>query len=298
MGRKYFLPPGSRDLTGKDAQKLWEVESKLTSLFFSLGLKKVYPPLLEYLTVFSRGIGADKQRKTYKFVDPSTGSLLVLRSDITPQIVRLWWSLNYPENFRVFYIERLVRIEGEYTGVEREIFQGGVELLNSSDVEKEIVKILFEVLEKFSVKDCRLVLGSTKLIDLLLRKYPYATECFVRRDISCMESSGVSSDLIELAVSPLQRDYVKVPQEFEDPLNEIFELTESDYDGVEVVVDPFLFPPSSYYNGIIFKVIGGGEEVIVGGRYDGLLERYGMKAPAAGFAINLLNFVSFALKGE
>lgn len=43
----------------------------------------------------------------------------------------------------------------------------------------------------------------------------------------------------------------------------------------------------SYYTGIIFKAYtyGTGEYIVTGGRYDRLLEQFGKKAPAVGFAI-------------
>ena len=43
----------------------------------------------------------------------------------------------------------------------------------------------------------------------------------------------------------------------------------------------------AYYSGMIFKsdTFGGGEPVAKGGRYDRLMERFGRKLPAAGFAI-------------
>ncbi len=291
MGKKYFLPPGSRDIVGIESEKLWEVESKLTSLFSSSGLKRIYPPLLEYRQVFSRGIGNDKEKKTYKLVDPASGELLVLRSDITPQIVRLWWSRGYPANFGVFYFERIVRIESAYSGVEREIFQGGIELLNFDSPEERVLEILWLVLKQLNLEDVTVVAGSTDIVSNLLKLYPDLEDCFRRRDISCMEKKGVDPHIVKLALK-LGVSKKNLPSEISIRIDELESLFMNGGEYTNFIVDPFLFPPSSYYNGIVFSVISGGKELIVGGRYDGLLERFGKRAAAAGFAIDLFSLVS------
>jgi ATP phosphoribosyltransferase regulatory subunit len=55
----------------------------------------------------------------------------------------------------------------------------------------------------------------------------------------------------------------------------------------------------AYYTGMIFQVLaeGPGEAVGAGGRYDGLLARFGLPLPAAGFAIDLDN-LGWALRGN
>ncbi len=289
MGKKYFLPPGSRDILGEEGEKLWEAESKLASLFYRSGLKRVYPPLLEYWQVFTRGIGEEKEKKTYKFVDPASGELFVLRSDVTPQIVRLWWSRGFPEKFGVYYFERVVRIEGAFSGIEREIFQGGVELLHCTEPERKIVGLLKGVVDELGLEDATIVAGSTELISELVGIAPDLEDCFRRRDVSCLERGGVPSQIVELAITR-RKNVGDLPPVMTSKMNEIEKLFSDE--GLKVIVDPFLFPPSSYYNGIVFSVIYKGEEIVVGGRYDGLLERFGKKAPAAGFAINLLSLVS------
>jgi ATP phosphoribosyltransferase regulatory subunit len=47
----------------------------------------------------------------------------------------------------------------------------------------------------------------------------------------------------------------------------------------------------AYYTGALFQILaeGPGEPVVSGGRYDGLLARFGVPRPAAGFAVDLDN---------
>jgi len=296
VDRKYFLPPGSREIIGEKAGSLWNLEKKLAAIFEDSGLRRIYPPLLEYHQVFTRGIGPEKEKKTYKLIDPSSGSLLVLRSDITPQIVRTWWSLGYPEDFSVYYFERVVRIEDQYSGEERELFQGGVELLNlSADPETKLLTLLYEILTALNLPSPVIVIGSSEITDLLSESYPEITPCLKRRDISCVEKHATDEFLKQLLINPVDEINGGIPGKLADKVEELFKVSEEirRKNGFTVKIDPLLFPPSSYYSGIIFKVIcDDGSEVIVGGRYDGLLERFGKRAPAAGFAIDLITVAS------
>ena len=294
MARKYFLPPGSRDIFEEEGERLWKIEEDLTLFFYQKGLSRVYPPLLEYLDVFSTGIGKEKEKKTYKLLDPSSGKFLVLRSDITPQIARLWWSLKNPEDFGVFYFEKIVRIEDEFSGMEREIFQGGVELLNytKGNLELNLLLLLKETLKLLGIKDFKLVVGSSKIVSYLSKKYPGIVECFEKRDLSCLEKGEVPPYFIEGVLTPDRINPKTFPEEISSLLYELEEVVSPLKLDSRIIIDPFLFPPSSYYTGIIFKVIASsGEEIVVGGRYDQLLEKFGRGSPAAGFAINLFKLL-------
>ncbi|MEG0457518.1 MAG: ATP phosphoribosyltransferase regulatory subunit, partial [Oscillospiraceae bacterium] len=59
-----------------------------------------------------------------------------------------------------------------------------------------------------------------------------------------------------------------------------------------IMIDLGIVNEVDYYTGIIFKgyLEGSGDVILSGGRYDNLTEKYGIKMPAIGFAINL-NFI-------
>ena len=72
-----------------------------------------------------------------------------------------------------------------------------------------------------------------------------------------------------------------------DRLERVQELVDAYGLGDYVSYDLGMLSKYSYYTGIIFKAYtyGTGEYIVTGGRYDRLLEQFGKKAPAVGFAI-------------
>ena len=89
MSMHLKLPQGVKDFGPQQAEELRRVEEELLEEFSRWGYKRVVTPLFEYLDTITIGLGEELKSKVMKFVDPSTGDIVALRPDITPQIGRI-----------------------------------------------------------------------------------------------------------------------------------------------------------------------------------------------------------------
>ena len=91
-----------------------------------------------------------------KFFDPSTGEIVALRPDITPQIARIVATQlkDTSSPLRLCYNGRVVRFEEKGSGKEREIFQVGCELigLTSAEADGEIIALGIKSLGRSGIK--------------------------------------------------------------------------------------------------------------------------------------------------
>ena len=61
----------------------------LLAVFERRGFARVITPAFEYEEVLALGLGDAARAATFRFVEPSSGEVVALRPDITPQIARL-----------------------------------------------------------------------------------------------------------------------------------------------------------------------------------------------------------------
>src|SRR3954471_22178988 len=83
------LPTGMRDFAPRAAAARRRIAETLLGVFESWGFARVITPAFEYEEVLGLGLGADARAAALKFVEPSSGRVVALRPDITPQIARL-----------------------------------------------------------------------------------------------------------------------------------------------------------------------------------------------------------------
>ena len=154
--------------------ELRRIEDGLLEEFSRWGYRKVITPLFEYLEPLSVGLGDDLKSKVMKFVDPSTGEIVALRPDITPQVARIVATQlkDTSSPLRLCYNGRVVRFEEKGSGKEREIFQVGCELigLNSAEADGEIIALGIKSLGRSGIKKLVLDIGHTGILRNLLEK--------------------------------------------------------------------------------------------------------------------------------
>ena len=133
------LPQGVSAFTPERAEEIIKIEEFLLEEFARWGYRRIITPLFEYLETISCGLGEDFEKKLMKFVDPSTGEVVALRPDITPQVGRLIASRLREEikPFRLCYSERVIRFEEKGSGKAREVVLGGWELVGQKSPESD-----------------------------------------------------------------------------------------------------------------------------------------------------------------
>lgn len=86
---KLYTPVGVRDILFNECDIKRYVSHEIGEVFRSFGYQQVETPTFEYMEVFSdEKLGATKQKEMYRFFDRD-GSILALRTDMTPPIARI-----------------------------------------------------------------------------------------------------------------------------------------------------------------------------------------------------------------
>jgi ATP phosphoribosyltransferase regulatory subunit len=318
------LPTGVKDFLPIKAAKLDYLQNALRTVYRSWGFRPVAPAVLEDLAVLELGLGTDLREKTFRFDDRQTGRLVAFPPDITPQVARIAATRmrDMPLPFRLCYNGRVLRHTEQRLGKDREIFQSGVELigLKGPEADAEMIAMAVKCLQAVGADEFTIDIGQVEFLRGVLDglQLDQAQANAVRSAIAAKDTSGLQQLLNALPLTDRQssellalprlyggretlaqaRQSVTNPasQAALDNLEKILEVL-SVY-GVDeyITLDLGEMRGFDYHSGLVFQgfLSGFGRAVCAGGRYDGLMGRYGFPAPATGFAFNLYNLL-FAL---
>jgi len=313
--RLLHTPDGVRDIMPAEYVARAAVERKIEIVFESFGFTRVSSPMFEYADVFDEK-GSVTQSAIYKFIDRD-GSVLALRSDVTPQIARMVSTTCRPEDvpFRFSYLENAFRYNESYQGKLKEFTQAGVELIgvDSEDASAEVVALAVKSLLASGLHDFRIDIGQVQFFQGILEEggfdessCRYMQQSIIGRDYVAVEKAAQAANAPEtvqrvLSELPLLIGGVEVLTAArgmtanEKALSALSNL-ESIYAvlceyGVEeyIAFDLSMVGHLDYYTGIIFRgyAYGTGSSVLDGGRYDNLLMHFGTDYPSVGFGIKV-----------
>ncbi len=308
------IPPGTRDVLPDEMRELRKLHLALIEVFEDRGYGEVATPAIEYDEVLARGDGRTAD-SAYRFFDES-GELLALRSDMTVPIARLVAS-RYAEAetpLRFCYLANAYRAVRPQRGQMREFAQAGVELIGAPAPAGtvEVIQVLEAALDAAGLNRAVIGLGDADLFRQLL------TELRVEGDrrnavLSRLAAHDLVGLEVELARAGIDAKHVDTcvalsqlrgGREVLDEarklggdaveratarIGETFEALEERGVAGRVRVDLGLLRDLGYYSGAILEVYDPalGHVLGGGGRYDALLERFGVDLPAAGFALYL-----------
>ena len=303
------IPPGTRDVLPDEMRELRVLSARLRELFEGAGYGEVRTPALEYEDVLRRG---DERAASAPFrLFDEQGRVLVLRSDMTIPIARLVAS-RYAEAeppLRFCYFQHAYRTP-ERGRTSSEFLQGGIELIGAPGAagEVEVLALTGESLAAVGLRRHRIGVGDGGLYRTLLDELEVAEEERVpllellteRRYVDLeahVERLGLSDSARDLLIElPRIRGGPEVLERGAGPARAAVEGLRELHAGLEewgiadrVIFDLGLVRELDYYTGAVFEVydpavgfaLGGG------GRYDGLLARYGRDLPACGLALDL-----------
>jgi ATP phosphoribosyltransferase len=231
-----------------------------------------------------------------------------LRSDLTlfaAQFVRRYKAeLQFP--FKLFYSGKvfspqgLLGAEGFRLGhaSEFESYEFGAEIVGQKEfeAETELLDLALGALQRFGYRGLRVVFGDARLVrnledeiaqhisDAAVRS-SYLSE--IRAAIQCKDLAQIEAILVRCGLnssglwgkSEAYRNLLVVAQTFRERHPQVL-----------FQVDPLLTRQRSFYSGLVFDFwaedAGGRLHAVGGGgRYDELLQHFGLSAPAAGFMI-------------
>ena len=281
------IPPGTRDVLPDEMRELREIAARLRDLFEGAGYGEVRTPALEYEDVLRRG---DERAASAPFrLFDEHGRVLVLRSDMTIPIARLVASryADAEPPLRFCYFQHAYRAP-ERTRKSAEFFQGGIELIGAPGTagEVEVLALTAESLATVGLRRHRIGVGDGGLYRTLLAE--------LEAHVDSLGLPRSARDL--LALLPRIRGGPEVLERRDGPAAAAVEGLRALHAGLEewgiadrVIFDLGLVRELDYYTGAVFEVydpavgfaLGGG------GRYDGLIGRYGRDLPACGLALDL-----------
>jgi ATP phosphoribosyltransferase regulatory subunit len=310
------LPTGMRDFAPQAAAARRRIAETLLGVFERWGFSRVITPAFEYEDVLALGLGVSGRAAAIKFVEPSSGQIVALRPDITPQIARLIATRFREERgpVRLCYEGTVVRLERGARG-QRELIQAGVELAGVAGPhgDAEVIALAAAALAATGLAAPTIDLGHLGLAREVLGALelpPGALE-EVRGRIAKRDGAGLERLLREARGSKAAVRFAALLPELSGPpsiLRKALKQAPSDgirraladLAGIVAAVEERDIPARlhidlgevrgfDYYTGLRFQgyAEGAGQAVLGGGRYDDLLGRYGRPSPAVGFAVDV-----------
>jgi ATP phosphoribosyltransferase regulatory subunit len=296
-------------------RELRRLHRALIEVFEEHGYAEVATPAIEYDDVLSRG-DVRTADSAYRFFD-ERGNLLALRPDMTIPIARLVASryAHAEPPLRLCYLANAFRAIRPQRGQMREFTQAGVELIGASAPEgtAEVVAVLEAALDAAGLDRAVVGLGDADLYRQLLAEFGVSAEArdsllarLATHDLVGLEAElsaleGISDEQCDTCVALSQlrggREVLEQAQALGGEavarstarIGETFEALEARGVADRVQIDLGLLRDLGYYSGAILEVYDPalGHVLGGGGRYDRLLERFGVDMPAAGFALYL-----------
>jgi ATP phosphoribosyltransferase regulatory subunit len=285
---RLFPADGTVDRLPDEARALRHLEGTLAGVLHEQGYAEVVVPLLERDGVWSA-------EDPVRLVDRS-GALLGLRPDFTGSVARLVatrWPSAKPAHvsyrgtvFRDVDLHRAERRQRQQVGFERIGVQGG-----TSDVDDDIhvLRTARRALAAVGV-DATLTIGSAAVVEALS---PQASPT-IRAALDARDGSALPPSLEMLlalhgpAHATLVRAKATLPASTHAALDRLQAIVRS-LDDDATVVDLAELRPWSWYTGPVFSftVDGVARAVCAGGRYDGVVGRFGAARPAVGATFDI-----------
>ncbi|HEV2791942.1 MAG TPA: ATP phosphoribosyltransferase regulatory subunit [Solirubrobacterales bacterium] len=308
------IPPGTRDVLPDEMRELRKLKRALIEVFEARGYGEVATPAIEYDEVMARG-DSRAARSSYRLFDES-GDLLALRSDMTVPIARLVASRFAAAEppYRLCYLASAYRAVRPQRGQMREFEQAGVELIGAPAAEGtvEVIEVLEAALDAAGLDRAVIGLGDADLYGQLLQELgvedgaresildSLAAHDLVGLGIKLSEA-GVDDEKVETCVALTQlrggREVLEqarglgggAVERATARISETYEELERRGAAGRVRIDLGLLRDLGYYSGAILEVYDPavGHVLGGGGRYDGLMKRFGLDLSAAGFGLYL-----------
>lgn len=304
------VPVGMRDQGPEEVATRRRLEERLLELFARWGYREAATPTLEYLETLLRGAGPGVGDRVLKLVDAG-GEVLALRPEMTVPLARFAAARLLPAGstpLRLAYAAPVFRTQELGSGRLREFVQVGVELMGEggTHADAEVIALASEALREAGVPGAVVGVGHAGFLRGVLAALPEANAEAVRDALyrrAFAELSEVVSpgrildtlrrlpglrgpDALDRAAALAMTD--ESAEALEALRAVLAALAVFDLD-VPVEVDLGLIRDFDYYTGIVFEAHAArpGMPLLGGGRYDGLLARFGADAPATGFAVGL-----------
>jgi len=329
----WLLPENIADALPSEAHRVEQLRRQTLDLFRSWGYEQVIPPLIEHIESLLIGSGRELASRTAQMVDQSSGRILGVRADMTPQVARIDAHLLDAQGVtRLCYAGSTLHARPSGLFASREPLQIGAELYGHGGVgaDLEIISLMVESLVAAGVDRLRIDLSHMGIVPALLSDAPegwmgpgiedeaiYAL--LLAKDKPALallrdRAPTPGCALYELAdlygpVSPgasasevLERARRVLPsrEEVLEALDTLEQIVQAPvwarFPGLELSIDLADLRGYRYHTGVSFAayVIGRADAVARGGRYDGIGSVFGRDRPATGFSMEMREIAALA----
>src|SRR5579864_665101 len=308
--------PGFRDLLPAEAEILREAQESLLAEMRRWGYRHVITPLVENLDVLELGLGPDQRRRLFKFADAG-GDVLALVGERTVPVARVvagkLRAARLP--LRLCYAGPVLSTDEGRFQQRRETYQVGAELIGAPGpvADAEVIALAARCLEAAGIRKYQIDVGHAEFFHGILDavKLPAEIKSAVRSALLARDFVALEALLERTPLRSAEHDLLlRFPALRGGPeildaagglvrnrrselalaeLAHVRELLVTHGLGDVVILDLGALRDFDYYTGVIFEGYGPdvGRPVAQGGRYDGLLARFGRSAPATGFMVQL-----------
>jgi ATP phosphoribosyltransferase regulatory subunit len=288
----------------------------MISGFEAWGYGLVATPLIEPLDTVSAGVGEAKQTQLFRFMD-ADGALLALVGERTVSVARVVATQlrDGPFPLRLCYAGPVLRNQPPLGGRRRETLQAGCELIGAACIaaDAECVALAAEALARAGLDEVQVDVGHADFLPGLLEgvgldgpSRDRVLAALSGRDLVAVEEALEDTPIREAERALLLRfpalrggreilDAAAQGLSSERPLRALEDLARL-WDllmahGLEghLHLDLGAVRDWDYYTGPTFELFSGGLgfPLGTGGRYDGLLGRFGLPLPATGFVLHV-----------
>ena len=296
-------------------------EDAVRGVMARFAFEEIRTPILEPLDLVARGVGAttDIVSKEMFVVERSKESF-VLRPEVTAPVMRAYVQHHLDQRGgaqRLFYVGPCFRAERPQKGRYRQFHQWGTELIGSDDprADAEVIANLRAVYDGFGITGTRLRLnslgdaGDRPAFRQALRDHfaPHA-DALSETSRQRLETNPLRIlDTKNPAERALLADAPRVTEFLGEAARSHHQRVRELLDGLQIpyVEDPLLVRGLDYYTRTVFElesdVLGAQGALAAGGRYDGLAQELGAKAPvpAVGYAAGFERlFIALAAAGR
>jgi ATP phosphoribosyltransferase regulatory subunit len=284
--------------------------------FESWGYGFIATPLAEPLQTVAAGVGPDQQSHLFRFMD-ADGELLAMVGERTVSVARVVATQlqHEPLPVRVCYAGPVLRSLGLLDGRRRESMQAGCEVIGSAGLhaDAECIALAAAALERGGVHRVQVDVGHANFVPALLRSAGLDERAqrevlgaLARRDLVAVEAALERTEMAAaerrlLLAFPTLRGGREIldtaaeglrsaePRAALDDLARLWDLLEAYAIHDRVHLDLGSVRDWDYYTGPTFEVfsIDAGFPLGGGGRYDTLLQRFGLAQPATGFVLHV-----------
>lgn len=321
----WLLPESVADVLPSEARRIEELRRKVLDRYRVYGYELVMPPLLEYTESLLAGADQTLDLQTFKLLDQTSGRLLGLRADTTPQVARIdAHILNRQGATRLCYCGPVLHTQARGLHNTREPLQCGAELYGceGAEADLEILSLACDTLALSGLQQYRLAFSHAGLLRAVLSGYSVtqSVQADIHHALAAKDTALITQlceglpEALRLAVIGMAGLYGPVQGEG-NVLNKARALLPSNTE-VEAILcqlehlivnlpksvsamptliaDLADLASFEYHSDLIFNayVDGCPNPVLRGGRYNDVGAAYGRARPATGFSVDLRELVS------